>query len=99
MDFFNFTLNNEHLIRVNQNPNLQYILDMRKRYEIQKNKSNFFKFNNERLKNKKGKLGFDIENKNAFLNLEFLVHIKLWKITMMLKTMKEFDIDLDNDYL
>ena len=31
-------LNNEHLSRVNKNPNLQYILDIRKRYEIQKTK-------------------------------------------------------------
>ena len=31
-------LNDEHLKRVTQNPNLQYILDLRQRYEIQKNK-------------------------------------------------------------
>ncbi len=29
-------LNDEHLMRVSQSPNLQYILDIRKRYEIQK---------------------------------------------------------------
>ena len=31
-------LSKEHLARVDQNPNLQYILDIRKRYEIQKDK-------------------------------------------------------------
>ena len=32
------TLKNEHLLRVKENPNLQYILSIRKRYEEQKNK-------------------------------------------------------------
>ena len=58
-------LNDEHLSRVNQNPNLQYILDIRKRYEIQKNKEVIsLNMANRRAEKEERQLwALDIENK------------------------------------
>jgi carboxyl-terminal processing protease len=66
-------LNDEHLTRVNQSPNLQYILDIRKRYEIQKNKEVIsLNLTNRRIeKEERQSWALDIENKRrASLNLE-----------------------------
>ena len=66
-------LNNEHLARVDQNPNLQYILDIRKRYEIQKNKEVIsLNMANRRAEKEERQLwALDIENKRRLsLNLE-----------------------------
>ena len=66
-------LNDEHLIRVSQSPNLQYILDIRKRYEIQKNKEVIsLNLANRRIEKEERQLwALDIENKRrASLNLE-----------------------------
>src|SRR6056300_377053 len=66
-------LNDEHLMRVSQSPNLQYILDIRKRYETQKNKEVIsLSLTNRRAEKEERQLwALDIENKRrTSLNLE-----------------------------
>jgi carboxyl-terminal processing protease len=99
-------LNDEHLTRVNLSPNLQYILDIRKRYEIQKNKEvislNLTKRKIE--KEEKQSWSLDIENKRrASLNLETFSSFKAMEDFNDAKEIEEDDkdseIDIDNDYL
>ncbi len=99
-------LNDEHLTRVNQSPNLQYILDIRKRYEIQKNKEvislNFIKRRVE--KEERQSWALDIENKRrASLNFETFSSFKAMEDFNDAKEAEEDDkdseIDIDNDYL
>ena len=90
----------------NQSPNLQYILDVRERYELQKNKEvislNFISRKIEKEERQSWALG--IENKRrASLNLEIFDSYKAMEDFNDAKETeddeKEFDIDLDNDYL
>jgi len=99
-------LNDEHLKRVNQSPNLQYILDIRKRYEIQKNKEvislNLTKRRAE--KEERQSWALDIENKRrASLNLETFSSYKAMEDFNDTKETEEdgkgSEIDFDNDYL
>jgi len=99
-------LNDEHLSRVNQNPNLQYILDIRKRYEIQKNKEVIsLNMANRRAEKEERQLwALDIENKRrASLNLEIFDSYKAMEDYNDSKETaddeKGFDINIDNDYL
>ena len=99
-------LNNEHLSRVNQNPNLQYILDIRKRYEIQKNKEviSLNIANRRAEKEERQSWALDIENKrHASLNLETFSSYKAMEDfnddKEALKNNKDSEIDIDNDYL
>ncbi len=99
-------LNDEHLSRVNQNPNLQYILDIRKRYEIQKNKEVIsLNIANRRAEKEERQLwALDIENKRrASLNLETFSSYKAMEdfndAKETLKNNKDSEIDIDNDYL
>ena len=99
-------LNDEHLSRVNQNPNLQYILDIRKRYEIQKNKEVIsLNIANRRAEKEERQLwALDIENKRrASLNLETFSSYKAMEDfnddKETLKNNKDSEIDIDNDYL
>ena len=99
-------LNDEHLSRVNQNPNLQYILDIRKRYEIQKNKEVIsLNIANRRAEKEERQLwALDIENKRrASLNLETFSSYKAMEdfndAKETLKNNKNSEIDIDNDYL
>ena len=99
-------LNDEHLIRVNQNPNLQYILDIRERYEIQKNKKVIsLNLINRRIeKEERQSWALDIENKRrASLNLEIFSSYKAMEDYNDAKETendeKDFEIDIDNDYL
>jgi carboxyl-terminal processing protease len=99
-------LNDEHLMRVNQSPNLQYILDIRKRYEIQKNKEVIsLNLTNRRIEKKERQSwALDIENKRrASLNLEIFNSFKAMEDYNDVKETSEdkkgFDIDVDNDYL
>ncbi len=99
-------LNDEHLTRVNQNPNLQYILDVRERYEIQKNKEviSLNLINRKIEKEERQSWALGIENKRrASLNLEIFDSYKAMEDFNDAKenkhNEKEFDIDLDNDYL
>ena len=99
-------LNDEHLIRVNRSPNLQYILDIRKRYEIQKNKEtvslNFAKRKAE--KKERQSWALDIENKRrASLDLKIFSTYKAMENFNDAKETeeneKDSEIDIDNDYL
>ncbi len=99
-------LNDEHLIRVNQSPNLQYILDIRKRYEIQKNKKVIsLNLTNRRVeKEERQSWALNIENKRrASLNLETFNSFKAMKDFNDAKDteddQKDSEIDVDNDYL
>ena len=99
-------LNDEHLSRVNQNPNLQYILDIRKRYEIQKNKEviSLNIVNRRAEKEERQSWALDIENKRrASLNLETFSSYKAMEDfnddKETLKNNKDSEIDIDNDYL
>ncbi len=99
-------LNDGHLTRVNQSPNLQYILDMRKRYEIQKNNEVIsLNLTNRRVeKEERQSWALDIENKRrASLNLETFSSFKAMKDYNDTEE-TEYDerdsqIDVDNDYL
>ena len=82
------TLRDEHLLRVKKNPNLQYILSIRKRYEEQKNKDVVsLNIENRKLEKEERQIwALDIENKRrSSLNLEILALTRLWKIIMMLR--------------
>jgi len=99
-------LNNEHLIRVSQNPNLQYILDLRKRYEIQKNKEviSLNLIDRKLEKEERQSWALDIENKRrASLNLEtFSSYKALEEYNDAKETAgdtKDSQIDIDDDYL
>ena len=99
-------LNDEHLARVNQSPNLQYILDIRKRYEIQKNKQVIsLNLTNRRIeKEERQSWALDIENKRrASLNLETFSSFKAMEDFNDAKETEDnergSEIDVDNDYL
>ena len=99
-------LNDEHLMRVSQSPNLQYILDIRKRYEIQKNKEVIsLNLTNRRVEKEERQLwALDIENKRrALLNLEIFDSYKAMKDYNDAKETaddeKDFEINIDDDYL
>jgi len=99
-------LNDEHLTRVNLSPNLQYILDIRKRNEIQKNKKVIsLNLTKRKIEKKEKQLwSLDIENKRrASLNLETFSSFKAMEDFNDAKEIEEDDkdseIDIDNDYL
>jgi len=99
-------LNDGHLIRVSKSPNLQYILDIRKRYEIQKNKEVIsLNLTNRRIeKDERQSWALDIENKRrSSLNLEIFSSYKAMEDYNDAKETedeeKDFEIDVDNDYL
>ena len=99
-------LNDEHLTRVDQSPNLQYILDIRKRYEIQKNKEAIsLNLTNRRVEKEERQLwALDIENKRrASLNLETFNSYKAMQDYNDAKETEDDErdskIDIDNDYL
>ena len=99
-------LNDEHFMRLGQSPNLQYILDIRKRYEIQKNKEVIsLNLTNRRLEKEERQLwALDIENKRrALLNLEIFDSYKAMKdyndAKETAEDQKDFEISIDDDYL
>ena len=99
-------LNDEHLIRVSQSPNLQYILDIRKRYETQKNKEVIsLNLTNRRIEKKERQLwALNTENKRrASLNLEIFDSYKAMEDYNNAKETaddkKDFEINIDDDYL
>ena len=99
-------LNDEHSIRVGQSPNLQYILDIRKRYEIQKNKEVIsLNLTNRRAeKEERQSWALDLENKRrASLNLETFNSYKAMQDYNDAKETeddeRDSEIDIDNDYL
>ena len=99
-------LNDAHLTRVSQSPNLQYILDIRKRYETQKNKEVIsLNLTNRRVEKEERQLwALNIENKRrASLNLEIFDSYKAMEDYNDAKETeddkKDFAIDIDDDYL
>ena len=99
-------LNEEHLIRVNESPNLQYILDIRKRYEAQKNKEVIsLNLANRIIEKEERQLwALDIENKRrASLNLEIFGSYRDMEDYNDTKEVEDgekgFEIDIDDDYL
>jgi carboxyl-terminal processing protease len=99
-------LNDEHLMRVSQSPNLQYILDLRKRYEIQKNKEVIsLNLATRRTEKEERQLwALDIENKRrTSLNLEIFDSYKAMKDFNDSKETtdykKDIEIDIADDYL
>ena len=99
-------LNSEHLKRVNQNPNLQYILHLRERYDFQKNiKEVSLNLTNRKIeKEERQSWALEIENKRrASLDLEIFNSYKAMEDYNDAKETqdneKEFDINVDNDYL
>jgi len=99
-------LNDEHLTRVSKSPNLQYILDIRKRYETQKNKEVIsLNLTNRRIEKKERQLwALNIENRRrASLNLEIFDSYKAMEDYNDAKENeddeKDFAIDIDDDYL
>ena len=99
-------LNDEHLMRVSQSPNLQYILDIRKRYEVQKSKEVIsLNLINRRVEKEERQLwALDIENKRrALLNLEIFDSYKAMEDYNDAKETaddeKDFEINIDDDYL
>ena len=99
-------LKNQHLRRVSQSPNLQYILDIKKRYEIQKNKEVIsLNLTNRRTEKAERQLwALDIENKRrASLNLEIFDSYKAMEDYNDARETKDdtrdYEIDIDNDYL
>jgi len=99
-------LNDEHLTRVEQNPNLQYILDIRKRYEIQKNKEVIsLNLSNRRIeKEERQSWALEIENKRrASLDIETFSSFKAMEDYNDAKEAEDSEkdpgIDIDNDYL
>ncbi len=98
--------NDEHLKRITQNPNLQYILDLRQRYEIQKNKDEIsLNLINRKLEKKERQSwALDTENKRrASLNLDIFSSYEAMKdFKDAEKTdddAKDIEIDIENDYL
>ena len=99
-------LNDEHLTRVNQSPNLQYILDIRKRYEIQKNKEviSLNLVNRKIEKEERQTWALNVENKRrTSLNLETFDSYKEMEDFNDEKETEDYEknseIDIDNDYL
>ncbi len=99
-------LNDEHLRRLDQSPNLQYILDIRKRYEIQKNKEVIsLNLTNRRAeKEERQSWALDLENKRrASLNLETFNSYESMQDYNDAKENeddeRDSEIDVENDYL
>jgi len=99
-------LNDEHLKRVNHSPNLQYLLDVRKRYEIQKNKEAIsLNLTNRRIEKEERQLwALSIENRRrASLDLETFSSYQAMEDYNDAKEAEEdeedAEIDIDNDYL
>jgi carboxyl-terminal processing protease len=99
-------LNDEHFKRVSLSPNLQYILDLRKRYEIQKNKEVIsLNLAARRAEKEERQLwALDIENKRrTSLNLEIFDSYKAMEDFNDSKGTTDYErdieIDIDDDYL
>ena len=97
-------LRHEHLMRVRENPNLQYILKIRKRYEEQKSKDVIsLNMENRRSEKKERQIwALDIENeRRTYLDLEIFDSYKSMEDYNKLKEDKieNIKINIDDDYL
>jgi carboxyl-terminal processing protease len=93
-------LKNAHSNRVNNNPDLQYILDIRERYELQKDKETLSLNIEKRKLQKKERQEWALETENkrrAKLNLEiFETYDAMEEFN---ESKEDIDIDFENDYL
>jgi carboxyl-terminal processing protease len=95
-------LKKAHLERVKKNPNLRYILDIRSRYELQKDKNTLSLNINTRRSEKKErqKWALDTENKRRMeLNLGIFDSYEALEEYNETREEINIDIDIDNDYL
>ncbi len=99
-------LKNEHFARVNEDPNLQYILDIRERYETQKNKDHISLNLLDRIDEKEERQiwALNTENKRrTSLDLEVFSSFKSMKDYNDEKESedndKKIDIKIEDDYL
>tara|TARA_Y100000768_G_scaffold289138_1_gene223302 strand:- start:19131 stop:21242 length:2112 start_codon:yes stop_codon:yes gene_type:complete len=97
-------LTNQHHIRVKENPNLQYILNIRERYELQKSKSEIsLNIKNRQNEKKERQIwALEVENKRrALLDLEIFDSYKAMENYKELKEIenKDLQINIDDDYL
>jgi len=96
------SLQNAHSDRVNNNPDLQYILDIRERYELQKDKETL-SLNIDKRKLQKidrQQWALKIENKRrAKLDLEVFESYDAMEEFNESREDLEIDIDFENDYL
>ena len=93
---------NAYLERIGHSPNLKYILDIRERYESQKNKNNLsLNINNrKREKEERQKWALNTENKRrAALNLEIFDSYKAMEEFNDAKEEEDNEIDFEDDYL
>ncbi len=93
-------LKESHLQRLIQNPNLQYILDIRQRFDIQKNKKilslNIKTRKSEKIERQKWAL--ETENKRrSQLSLPIFASYKI--LEEFNENKEEIDIDIDSDFL
>jgi carboxyl-terminal processing protease len=94
------TINKAYLQRLDCNPNLQYLLDIRERYEIQKEKNVISLNINNRKKEKfdRKKWVLDTEN-NRRVQLELTAFKDFEELEKFREDKEDIDIDIDNDFL
>ena len=95
-------IKNLHIDRVDINPNLKYILDIRERYETQKNKKNLSLNIKQREKEKYDRQDWSLNTENkrrSSLDLEVFNSYQELKEFNEKKTDNEQGIDFENDYL
>ena len=93
-------LKKAHLLRIITNPNLQYLLNIRERYDSQKNKDalslNIDKRKAEKIERQKWALNTENKRRSALGLKIFETYEALKEFN---KNKKEIDIDIENDFL
>jgi carboxyl-terminal processing protease len=95
-------IKNLHIDRVNKNPNLKYILDIRDRYEAQKNKKTLSLNIKKREQEKYDRQDWSLNTENkrrSGLDLEIFNSYQDLKDFNENKEDNETDIDIEKDYL
>ena len=95
-------LQNAHADRLKNSPNLKYILDLRDRYDLQKDKNTISLNIDKRNFEKKERQQWALKTENrrrVKLNLEIFESYDALKEFNKLKEDLEVDIDIENDYL
>ena len=96
-------LKNQHLIRVKENPNLQYILNIRERYEEQKNKNEISLNLRKRISEKEERQiwALDVENKRrTSLDLDIFNSYESMEDFNETKEIEDdLEININDDYL
>ena len=95
-------LKNTHSDRLMNNPDLQYILDIRERYDLQKDKETISLNINKRTLQKKDRQQWALKTENkrrAKLNLQIFETYDAMEEFNESKEDLEIDIDIENDYL